>query len=102
MFIKNGLQNGVCHNSQPCFSDEKSGSTRVKTPDEPSITNGELSPSSLRRSTRICALKAAEKIKLKESVSPLIEGYASNSVSSINNFIAIHLVFMFSNLISSR
>lgn len=76
----NGIEeNGLCHNSRPCYSDEKNGSI-AKTLEESAITaNGELSPSSLRRSTRICALKAAEKIKLKESISPFIENYASNS-----------------------
>ena len=71
------LQNGVCHNSQPCVSDEKAAidtDTDKKIADEEMLTaNGGLSPSSLRRSTRICALKAAEKIKLKESMGPLLD-----------------------------
>ncbi|VDK44809.1 unnamed protein product [Anisakis simplex] len=40
---------------------------------------GELSPSALRRSTRACALRAAERIKLKESLTPIIDGLASQS-----------------------
>lgn len=44
--------------------------------------DGEVSPSSLRRSTRACALKAAERIKLKETLTPVLDGVvASHSVS---------------------
>lgn len=51
-----------------------------------SATNdGDVSPSSLRRSTRACALKAAERIKLKEAL-PMMDGVASHSVSLLELF----------------
>lgn len=45
----------------------------------------DMSSASLRRSTRACALKAAERIKLKETLTPVIDGVASHSVTFLDS-----------------
>ncbi|VDK83480.1 unnamed protein product [Onchocerca ochengi] len=72
----NGFEeNGICHESTSSNIDQGNGDT-TKTS---SVSDGDVSPSSLRRSTRACALKAAERIKLKEALTPVMDGVASHS-----------------------
>ncbi|VBB26029.1 unnamed protein product [Acanthocheilonema viteae] len=75
----NGFEeNGICHESTSSSIDQggNGDTTVVKTP---AASDGDVSPSSLRRSTRACALKAAERIKLKEALTPVMDGVASHS-----------------------
>ncbi|CAG9541023.1 unnamed protein product [Cercopithifilaria johnstoni] len=75
----NGFEeNGICHESaSSCIDQGRNGDAAVvKTP---AASDGDVSPSSLRRSTRACALKAAERIKLKEALTPVMDGVASHS-----------------------
>ncbi|OZC06916.1 hypothetical protein X798_06091 [Onchocerca flexuosa] len=67
--------NGICHESTSSNIDQGNGDTTKI----PSASDGDVSPSSLRRSTRACALKAAERIKLKEALTPVMDGVASHS-----------------------
>ncbi|KHN70712.1 Transcriptional repressor p66-beta [Toxocara canis] len=73
--------NGVCESRPLSQTEQHAGGvacSRVEV--ENGVGGGgELSPSALRRSTRACALKAAERIKLKESLTPIIDGLASHS-----------------------
>uniref|UniRef100_A0A183U111 P66_CC domain-containing protein n=1 Tax=Toxocara canis TaxID=6265 RepID=A0A183U111_TOXCA len=75
------FQNGVCESRPLSQTEQHAGGvacSRVEV--ENGVGGGgELSPSALRRSTRACALKAAERIKLKESLTPIIDGLASHS-----------------------
>ncbi|MFH4979888.1 hypothetical protein AB6A40_006597 [Gnathostoma spinigerum] len=89
----NGLnQNGVhgshggCHDSgTPNWTTDSAENNAALSP------SGDLSPSSLRRSTRACAIKAAEKIKLKESLASVDgisslsgDGYISGEEQEVN------------------
>lgn len=80
------FQNGVCEQQPRSHAAEQypGGVASARGDLENGVGGGgELSPSALRRSTRACALKAAERIKLKESLTPIIDGLASHSVSTI-------------------
>uniref|UniRef100_A0A915BS10 Transcriptional repressor p66 coiled-coil MBD2-interaction domain-containing protein n=3 Tax=Parascaris univalens TaxID=6257 RepID=A0A915BS10_PARUN len=79
----NGFEeNGVCEQQPRSHAAEQypGGAASARGDLENGVGGGgELSPSALRRSTRACALKAAERIKLKESLTPIIDGLASHS-----------------------
>ncbi|VDM96742.1 unnamed protein product [Thelazia callipaeda] len=73
----NGFEeNGLCHESTSS-NIEQSGIAETAI-SKSSVAVGNVSPSSLRRSTRACALKAAERIKLKETLTPVIDGMTSH------------------------
>ncbi|EFO19194.1 hypothetical protein LOAG_09301 [Loa loa] len=75
----NGFEeNGICHESTSSITDQ-GGNGDMTIAKTPAANDGDVSPSSLRRSTRACALKAAERIKLKETLTPVMDGVASHS-----------------------
>ncbi|VDM13715.1 unnamed protein product [Wuchereria bancrofti] len=75
----NGFEeNGICHESTSSSTDQ-GGNGDLTVAKTPVVNDGNVSPSSLRRSTRACALKAAERIKLKEALTPVMDGVASHS-----------------------
>nr|CDQ01696.1 BMA-DCP-66, isoform h [Brugia malayi] len=75
----NGFEeNGICHESTSSNTDQ-GGNGDLTVAKAAAVNDGNVSPSSLRRSTRACALKAAERIKLKEALTPVMDGVASHS-----------------------
>lgn len=60
-------------------SSSKNALTNCENGSQPAIDRT-YQASFRRRSTRACAIKAAERIKLKESLTPIMDGLASNSV----------------------
>ncbi|VDN82835.1 unnamed protein product [Brugia pahangi] len=75
----NGFEeNGICHESTSSNTDQ-GGNGDLTVAKAATVNDGNVSPSSLRRSTRACALKAAERIKLKEVLTPVMDGVASHS-----------------------